>query len=577
MLLAGIDGGQIATSLAAESLLPGSHTVEKMVALVAEGRVRQLVRVLGCDVDVGGGRERARGVGAETSEGGGMNVGRVRGLLEECVGRLSVVSVGKITRSLTLGGHGGLWREHAGREAREKAGSVESGEGKEPASGEEGATLECSDGALPPAQSNTSGENGCGRGEQDTGSEQDSGCEGCVACGHVKCTRCRVLEDRLEWAFEWGDPTSGGGGGRGVTIYLSRVSVRSEVELYDDLKPLGLDALDPLVSALASFLSTDRGPFDRHDQGGDTEMQTHTHTRPCEGSTRWFGGGGEGSRGEGSRTVPLPDSATASGMYHGSNSAEERDGQDGTLERASVSDVSGVGGEGGGAERDMLEQLVREMLSSSSEMVSSGKEMMSCSNAYPSPIARTSPLALPANGETCADTPAPSSLAAAQTTATATHRQDEPTAMRASGQQHGANAGIAGGGGLGNGGGNSIGTSDAALGQDCVDEALTHHTDTQESMQTTHLSEPIDQDCARGGRGEKEQEVQQVQEVLGGREQVDSTSQRAGVCAGRDQGVVIGDRREEAGEQGHSGASAATRIKVCANMYEAMHCRAICV
>jgi len=271
-------------------------------------------------------------------------------------------------------------------------------------------------------------------------------------------------------------------------------------------------------------------------------------------------------------------------MYRSSNSAEERDGQDGTLERASVSDVSGVGGGGGGAERNMLEQLVREMLSSSSEMVSCGKEMMSCSTAYPSPNAHTRPLALPASGATCADTPAtcadtpaPPSLDAAQTTATATHRQDEPTAMRASGQQHGANAGIAGGGGLGNEGGNSVGTSDAALGQDCVDEPLTHHTDAQESIQTTHLSEPIERDRARGGRGEKEQEVQQVQEVLGGREQVDSTSQRAGVCAGRDQGVVIGDRREEAGEQGHSGASAATRIKVCANMYEGMHCRAICV
>ena len=54
VLVAGNDGGQRAASLAAESLLPGSHMVEKMVALVAEGRVRQLVRVLGCgDVDVG--------------------------------------------------------------------------------------------------------------------------------------------------------------------------------------------------------------------------------------------------------------------------------------------------------------------------------------------------------------------------------------------------------------------------------------------------------------------------------------------------------------------------------------------
>ena len=94
----------------------------------------------------------------------------------------------------------------------------------------------------------------------------------CLGCGDGLCTRCFMLQDELDWAFECrasehvaheneeagGKVASNSTKAAKATIFISRHTVRRGsaecLQEYDDGDPLALDALDALVGALARCL-----------------------------------------------------------------------------------------------------------------------------------------------------------------------------------------------------------------------------------------------------------------------------------------------------------------------------------
>lgn len=94
----------------------------------------------------------------------------------------------------------------------------------------------------------------------------------CLGCGDGLCTRCFMLQDELDWAFECrasmraaheneeagGKVESNSTKTAKATIFISRHTVRRgsamRLQEYDDGEPLALDALDALVGALARCL-----------------------------------------------------------------------------------------------------------------------------------------------------------------------------------------------------------------------------------------------------------------------------------------------------------------------------------
>ena len=256
-------------------------------------------------------------------------------LLEECVGRLKVASVSNVTRPLRLR-----------RDAQDP------------------------------------GLHGDGLGVSGRG----TGSGVCFACGHHERTSCSCLEleDHLEWAVEWGEPsgqTAAAAGANGtagvehdeaivdmpVTVFLSRAAVLGELgeggrTLYDDLAPLELQGLDRLVNALASILSADGNPF-QDAAAGECSAKGKSDNADAgrNVSSRCFGGGCPGISPNG--FPPKYSLGSVSGSAPaGKSSAGAADGN-----------AANVQGQNGAEEpqASMLEQLVREMMSLSQDFMNS--------------------------------------------------------------------------------------------------------------------------------------------------------------------------------------------------------------
>jgi len=310
--------------------IPGGQLMERLVALGAkdaQDRVWHLAAALGYQ-------------------------GKGEQLLEACVGRLQVASVSNITRPLRLRRDA----QDPGLDGQQNAGVRSRGDGL-------GAS---------------------GRG---TGSGV------CFACGHHERTSCSCLEleDHLEWAVEWGERSgqtfavaaAGANGTAGVeedeaivdmpvTVFLSRAAVLGELgergrALYDDLAPLELQGLDLLVNALASILSADGNPFETAAAGECGAKGKYDNAGAGRhGVGRCFGGGCHGisQNGVSQNNVPQKYSlgSVSASAPAGKSSAIEADGH-----------AANVQGQNGAQEpqASMLEQLVREMMSFSQDLMNS--------------------------------------------------------------------------------------------------------------------------------------------------------------------------------------------------------------
>ena len=156
--------------------------------------------------------------------------------LEQRLARLKVVSVTKITRRLVLRNHGTRTMPDdapqtatsptiAVREAEEKHCSCENDPEEE-----------------------------CGQSRPPHGGRTQV--LACMACG-VEACNCLALDDHLDWALQHADRKRHQG--CSLCLYLSREGARAQnsADLYDDLAPMGLRALDVVVHALSSLLTAE--------------------------------------------------------------------------------------------------------------------------------------------------------------------------------------------------------------------------------------------------------------------------------------------------------------------------------
>lgn len=267
--------------------------VERLAALVAQERVRQLAAALGY-------------------------TGKSRDMMQ-CVERLVVTSVTKVTRPLKLRVRGDL--EAKGSETQE--------------------TLEAN------AQ--------LGDGRCASGRAARSGA--CFACGEAAATcACLNLEDHLEWAVEWGAAGSADGKAAAtsrhaampVTVFLSRAAVLGELgersqAMYPDLAPLQLQGLDLLVAALTSILSADGNPF----CDGAAEQSVTEIMSESAGAGRFGGGCHEFSKKNASESTSGTGAPGKSRAVEAEARQQNVQGQDGLDE----------------TQTSLLAQLVREMMS----------------------------------------------------------------------------------------------------------------------------------------------------------------------------------------------------------------------
>ena len=230
--------------------------------------------------------------------------------------------------------------------------------------------------------------------------------EVCIACGEVGCA-CVALEESLDWAVDRHH-----GGARRVTISLSRAAVLDQprsLSLYDDLVPLGLKALDVLVSSLAAILAAD----------GDA---------PAPGGFATHSAGSAAGLSGGRRSSGPREEGGGHASFYGAGSCEQ---EGATAAAACLGDEGGfasrpcvAGGKAGefdeqenrnrcaGGETRALEQLVREMMHSSQAFASLSSSFLESASLNPdgsraSSLASTSTPTPPAGSAPAASALAP--------------------------------------------------------------------------------------------------------------------------------------------------------------------------